>query len=354
VQQAPMVGTSDAYQTQIQAQTPVTQPVMQNQVSAQPYYQATATTQQQTPIQDVKPSWQQELQYNVPENLPWSNQVETQQTRTVNSPEQRSWSQYSAPALSSQIAPETYSLLTEPLDYTANEPVPKSKGKRILKVVIILILLLLVTGGVGYAAYIQGFKKGVILTQQAMEEQMKQTEQDQTNSDQTQDPNLQLDDTTDTNTISTPKEKIEFTMKNAQYIDETKDGAVGQVVEAADGFVMKVLNVERDYKPAGSNSTGAFIKINLIVGNSDNNRSKYIKPDSFIVTDENGEIIGNYASDIEYHGKLTMPYELKAGDQVQYSMVYQLTNNSPSIQFIRSQPYVVGGSNKLMIIIIPV
>ena len=73
----------------------------------------------------------------------------------------------------------------------------------------------------------------------------------------------------------------ELDLKNLiepKYVDETLDGEVSKQIQASDGFVLKVVNIERGFKSEDANykldTSKELVKVNFLIGNTDKSKSK--------------------------------------------------------------------------------
>ena len=145
----------------------------------------------------------------------------------------------------------------------------KSSGK--LKKVLLTLLGIIVVLGAAAGAYYYGFTTGKTKGQKeaAADYQSKlanlQKDQTNANSSDTQASDAELD----LSSLQDPK-----------YIDETIEGEIGKQVSASDGLVLKVTNIERNYKSTDSNykldSSKELVKVNFIIGNAAKDKPKDI------------------------------------------------------------------------------
>src|SRR5690606_18441112 len=74
-------------------------------------------------------------------------------------------------------------------------------------------------------------------------------------------------------------------LKEPKYVDETVEGEIGKQVSASDGLVLKVLNIERNFKSSDPNykldDSKELVRVNFIMGNGANDKPKDISSFSF-------------------------------------------------------------------------
>lgn len=227
---------------------------------------------------------------------------------------------------------------TPVLQNTTQQPVkPAKKGGTFKKVLIVLAILLGIAGiagGAYYVGYTMGTSNGRKLAdadyqKQQAEAQRLAAEEDEKPEDSTQE--LVIDE------LIEPK-----------YVDETIDGEVGKQAQASDGFVLKVVNIERNFKTEDANykldTSKELIKINFLMGNVDKSKAKDISSFSFRLENSAKALLTpeNIAS---YEGKFDT-VKLDPGGQAKGSIVYAVNKDEKPLNFIREQRYRISGENR--------
>lgn len=312
-QQAPMASLQAAY---AQPSAAVAQPV------------APATSSMQ-PIQDIKPGWQQDLQYSAPVDPPWVQPpAQVQQNSPIST-----YDSFRQPELTPEISPNAYSILTESFDDIGQSALP-SKKSPLLMVVITLVVLIAVAGA-GFGGYTFGYNKGVA-EKAATTAAQNSTKSDEDKKDTSQQP-------------TEPTEpELSFELSISDYKEETLMGSVGEQLQASDGLVVNAYRIDTEYIPESAESesaSGSFVKVDLLLGNADDSRPKTIKTSDFKLLDEFDEF--HEALDASSDGLgATGSVTLSPGMKSRISIVYSVASQGWSYQLVRSQPYQVGGQNR--------
>ena len=340
-QQAPMSGAEAAYQPE------VSQPVYYNQVQPQlqatpqptePQYQAQSQTQVQPqqqvvsqPIQDVRPSWQQELQYSNPVDPPWVREQTGSVAVAGGITSYTGDSLNQSNQVTNSVSSEAYNLLTEPyLDTAPINSGGSSPKKKIVTILSILIGLSLV-GGAIYAAYLTGYKKGGEETRTKLLSEI----QDSSNKQDTQ--NQDSADSTEPS--------LDFELKKAEYINENVEGSIGDQVETSDGLVVLATKVDNNFElktdATVSGSTAKATKIDLLIGNSDETNTKTIKASNFVLIGPDNIKI-NAVAEIPSSNNIPTSFTLNSGMKVKMSLIFYVPEGSSDLTLSRSQAYKLG------------
>lgn len=317
-QQAPMVSQQNAYEQ------PGAVQYSQSQTSVAPA--------QQLPIQDVRPGWQQELQ-QTPVDPPWSSsQSESYQIQPLQSSALASFDRFQSdqPQVASQ-ASAAYDLLAEPFIDTSQSPTATSRNPA-FKIILILIVLILIaaTGALGFN---MGYQKGVADTKNTAP---KPTPTTSTAEDLNEEPQ------------DHEEPELVFELSKPDFAEEILEGKLGEQLDASDGLIVNVYKIDTTYMPESGGEEaveGSFIKVDLLLGNADEARSKTIKKNSFTLVDESEELLeplDDLSDGLGTPGSVT----LSPGMKSRMSIVYAISSESSWYQLIRSQAYQVGGQTR--------
>lgn len=131
--------------------------------------------------------------------------------------------------------------------------------------------------------------------------------------------------------------------------DESLEGQIGETITSADGFVLRVNNIERNYStddPAYVvDETKELVKVNFQMGNATKAKTMDISSQtSFKLIDSTGsEVLPANIS--EYDGKFDVT-KLDPGTQSSASIVFEVTKDDVPLQFSRKQPYRITNQNR--------
>lgn len=241
------------------------------------------------------------------------------------------------PIPSQMAAPVASAQINNPVEeQLLDQPMPKKSSGALKKVLIILGVLVglgALGGGAFYVGYTMGVSQG---RQKADADYQKQLAAQQ---------EMNTEEKTD------EAEGDELNVKNLidpKYVDETIDGEVGKQVQASDGFVIKVSNIERNFKSEDPNykldTSKELIKVNFLIGNVDKSKSKDISSFNFRLENSAGAQLTpeNVAS---YEGKFDT-IKLDPGGQAKGSIVYAVNKDEKPLKFIREQRYRISGENR--------
>jgi hypothetical protein len=222
----------------------------------------------------------------------------------------------------------------------ATPAAPKGGGGMAKKIILAIVGLIVLAGLVG-AGYFVGFSagksKGRIAADaayQAKEEQAQKSKSDTKDDKTTDDANtaeLQLGD------LIEPK-----------YVDETLEGEIGKQVNSGDGFVLKVVNIERNYKTTDTNykldSTKELVKVNFLIGNITKDKPKDISSFNFrLENSANAQLTSENIA--EYTDKFDT-VKLEPGGQAKGSIVYAVNKDEVPLKFVREQRYRISSENR--------
>lgn len=225
------------------------------------------------------------------------------------------------------------------IDSMLEQPVPPqqtsglSKSKLIMIIAIGVVLFVAALGG-GYAlGYTSGKSAGKAAADAEYQaEQAKlQAEQDAENES------------------DTPEELDLGEQVDPDYSkDENIEGAIGDTLVAADGFVLRVNNIERNFTTKDpdfkADAAKELIKVNFQMGNATKSKTMDINNTPFKLIDSTGsEIVPITLS--EYEGKFDVT-KLDPGSQSNAALVFSVTKDDKPLKLVRKQPYRISNENR--------
>ena len=233
----------------------------------------------------------------------------------------------------SQAMPSQSTILDT--DTTLQDTPPKGGNtlKTVLIIFGIIVLLAALVGGGYYLGYTMGKTAGRAAATEEFQQQQATLQQQEAES-------ADAEPTTDELKLAD--------LKEPKYVDETIEGEIGKQLSASDGFVMKVTNVERNFKPSDPNykldTSKELIKINFLMGNVTKEKSKDISSFNFRLEDSKDAQLTpeNVAN---YEGKFDT-VKLDPGAQAEGSIVYKVNKNEKPLSFVREQRYRISGENR--------
>lgn len=247
-----------------------------------------------------------------------------------------------APAM--PIAPTLESMPNpNPVQLPENQPtaplVPEPRQSNgMLKKVLLILLAIIVVLGLSGGAYFVGFTSGKAKGRteadaqyQRREAQAQQEAAEDKEAEADQEAELQLGD-----------------LKAPTYEDETVEAEIGKQVSAGDGLVLKVVNIERNFKTTDTNykldSSKELIKVNFLIGNVANDKPKDISNFNFKLEDSSGALLTpeNVA---DYEDKFDT-LKLDQGAQTKASIVYKINKDEKPLKFVREQRYRITTENR--------
>lgn len=154
----------------------------------------------------------------------------------------------------------------------------------------------------------------------------------------------------DEDTSSEPDELDLSELVDPDYsADESLEGTIGETITSADGFVLRVNNIERNYTTDDPeytvDETKELVKINFQMGNATKAKTMDISSQtSFKLVDSTGsEVLPANVS--EYDGKFDVT-KLDPGTQSSASIVFEVNKDDVPLQFSRKQPYRITNQNR--------
>ena len=123
---------------------------------------------------------------------------------------------------------------------------------------------------------------------------------------------------------------------------------MGKQLQANDGFVIKVVNIERNFKSEDANykldTSKELVKVNFLIGNVDKSKSKDISSFNFRL--ENSAAAQLTPENVAgYEGKFDT-VKLDPGGQASGSIVYAVNKDEKPLKFIREQRYRISSENR--------
>ncbi len=234
--------------------------------------------------------------------------------------------QYSVPP---QIDPDP--MLSQPM---ADPGVPAQGGgkKKPLMILLSAILGIGLIGGAGFAGYTMGKEAGKQEAAAEFQQQQATEQEAATSQDQTQDVQLELGELTELN----PKE-------------ESLKGTIGEQIDASDGFVLYVTNIERNF---ATNDTSyqlddgkELVKVNFLMGNTTKDRPKDIKSADLYLEEKDGTKITPESRLSDYEGNFDT-VTIEPGNQASGSIVFAVKKDAAPLVFVREQRYRITNQNK--------
>lgn len=207
-----------------------------------------------------------------------------------------------------------------------------SKSKMIIFVAIGVVLIL--AAGVG--GYFVGYSSGQTAGKQA--------------ADAAYQEELARQQAAEEDTSSEPDELDLSELIDPDYsADESLEGQIGETITSADGFVLRVNNIERNYTTDDPEYTvdeaKELVKVNFQMGNATKAKTMDISSQtSFKLVDSTGsEVLPANIS--EYDGKFDVT-KLDPGTQSSASIIFEVNKDDVPLQFSRKQPYRITNQNR--------
>lgn len=218
---------------------------------------------------------------------------------------------------------------------TSSEPKGKLGGKG--KTVLAIVGAVIVVVGLCTGAFFVGNTMGKSQGKQLADAEYQKKEADK----QRQEAEAQTEESDATLDLGT--ELIE-----PQYIDENIEGDIGKQLTASDGLVLKVVNIERNFKTDDPNykldSSKELVKVNFLLGNIAKDKVKDIDPGKFYI--ENSSSARLTAESIASYTDKFDTIKLDIGTQEKGSIVYLVNKDEAPLKFIREQRYRFSGENR--------
>ena len=232
--------------------------------------------------------------------------------------------------------------LPQTLNDPAQAPVTADGGSgkgEVIKKVLLIVLALVVLLGIAAGAYFVGFTSGKTKgrTEADAEYQRKQAQ-------------LQkeaAESEADTDAEGAAELKL-GDLQDPKYVDETLEGEIGKQVSASDGFVLKVTNIERNFKSTDANykldSSKELIKVNFLIGNVSKDKAKDISSFNFRLENSTNALLTpeNIA---DYPDKFDTA-KLDPGAQTKGSIVYAVNKDEKPLKSVREQRYRISSENR--------
>lgn len=234
-----------------------------------------------------------------------------------------------------QPSAPTFNQIDSMLDQPAPAPQPSglAKGKLIM-LIALGVVLLLVAGGGGYAmGYTSGKSAGKAASDAEYQAEQAKLQAEKDAEDESKTPDkLDLGEQVDPDYSK----------------DETLEGALGDTLAAADGFVLRVNNIERNFTTKDpdfkADDTKELIKVNFQMGNATKSKTMDINNTPFKLIDSTGsEVLPVTLA--EYEGKFDVT-KLDPGSQSNASLVFSVTKDDKPLSFVRKQPYRISNENR--------
>jgi hypothetical protein len=212
---------------------------------------------------------------------------------------------------------------------------PPTDGKKVIVVAVISVIVCLV---VGAAMFFVGVASGTSKGRAASDKIWQEKEAERQKKEEGN-----KDDSADV------AEELELgELIDPQYLDETIEGEVGDQKASSDGFVMKVTNVERNFKTDDPNykidPSKELVKVNFIFGNTTKDKAKDITNFGFRLENSvNAKLVPENIA--EYEDKFDT-VKLDPGAQSKGSIVYLVNKDEKPLKFVREQVYRISGQNR--------
>jgi len=134
-----------------------------------------------------------------------------------------------------------------------------------------------------------------------------------------------------------------------KYVDENVEGDVGKQLAASDGLIVKVTNIERNFKTTDPNykldSSKELVKVNFLMGNVAKDKAKDITSAGafYLLNSANArltpESIASYTDKFD-------TVKLDPGAQTKGAIVYLVNKDEKPLKFVREQSYRFSGENR--------
>jgi len=214
-------------------------------------------------------------------------------------------------------------------------PSPGGDKKVIIIAIISVVVCLIIGAAMFFVGFASGKSKGKAESDSAW--QKKEAERQAAESEKNKDDSADAAEKLDLGDLQDP-----------QYIDETIEGEIGDQTMASDGLVLKVTNIERNFKTDDPNykldPSKELVKVNFIIGNVTKDKPKDMNSFGFrLENSSNAKLVPeNIAS---YTDKFDT-VKLDPGAQTKGSIVYLVNKDEVPLKFVREQVYRISGQNK--------
>jgi len=211
-------------------------------------------------------------------------------------------------------------------------PTGSSKAKVIIFAIIAVVVLIGASVGAYFVGYSAGKSAGKTLSDAQYQAEQERLQAEKPSKDDTPDE-LDLSDARDPDYTA----------------DELLEGKVGETLVSADGFVMRVNNIERKYTPDDPDylpdETKELVKVNFQMGNITKSKTMDVNNTPFRLVDSTGAEILPENNIASYEGKFDTT-KLDPGTQSNASLVFAVTIDDKPLTFSRKQPYRISNQNK--------
>lgn len=227
------------------------------------------------------------------------------------------------------------------LDGTSIASTPPPKGGVVKKVLFILLGFIVLAGLVGggyYLGHVNGVSEGRTQADADYQKKQAQLQQQQAESE-------------DEDLPPAEEEGAELKLGDLvepKYIEETLEGETGRQISAGDGLVLRVTNIERNFKAEDPNykldSSKELIKVNFLIGNIAKDKAKDISSFNFRLENSASALLTpeNIAA---YTDKFDT-VKLDPGAQAKGSIVYAVNKDEKPLKFVREQRYRISSENR--------
>lgn len=226
---------------------------------------------------------------------------------------------------------------SQPITVPTGAMPPAANNGTVLKKILVglgaVILIAVLAGGGYFVGFAAGKSKGRVEADAEYQRRQAQAQQEAAENEEAEEntAELQLGD-----------------LKDPKYVDETVEGEVGEQLSASDGFVLKVVNVERNFQSTDTNyrldSSKELIKVNFLIGNIAKDKAKDIGNFNFRLEDSaNAQLVPENIA--EYADKFDT-VKLEPGGQAKGSIIYAVNKDEKPLKFVREQRYRISGENR--------
>lgn len=133
------------------------------------------------------------------------------------------------------------------------------------------------------------------------------------------------------------EELLNFELSAAVYKDETITGGMVEQLQSADGLVVYVKSIERNFTQA-TDDTMELVKVNLLVGNAASEQPKSVSNASFTLRTPAGDTVQAATDLADYEGKIDT-LSLSPGSKARMSVVFAVEKNVAPLTLVRQQVY---------------
>ncbi|MFO0971201.1 MAG: DUF4352 domain-containing protein [Candidatus Saccharimonadales bacterium] len=208
------------------------------------------------------------------------------------------------------------------------------KGKTIILIAVGSVLVLALVAGAFFVGNVSGKSAGRKIADAEYQKKEADRQRQEAEKDAEQEKDAELDLGTE---LVEPK-----------YADENVEGDIGKQLTASDGLVLKVTNIERNFKTDDPNykldPTKELVKVNFLMGNIAKDKAKDITNFAFYLEDSGNarltpQTIASYTDKFD-------TIKLDPGAQAKGSIVYLVNKDEVPLKFVREQRYRFAGENR--------